>query len=250
MTVFLSPSTKNYLISPITGKSEAEIMKNLSDAISKELTNLGYEVIISESSSSPEASKESSNESEPAIHIGLSSLNANDTNERGIKIYYNSSDGKSRDYAEFFAENLKKISPTPDNVLTVPNSSFVELLGTSAPSVIISIGNQRNSEDVLWFSDSINDIANNISFSVNEILGNPMPAIPLTAIGLINTPIGYATVRKSPSPTSRIITRIQNGAPVRIIGKLGNWYAIIAANVEGYVLESEVVAETPENQQP
>ena len=166
--------------------------------------------------------------------------------ERGIKIYYSSSDGKSREYAEILSENLKKISPTPENVTSIPNNSFVELLNTSAPSVVISVGNQNNEEDVIWFSEALNEIAENIAFSVNEILGIPEIPIPMTAIGIVNTSSGYATVRKSPSPKSRIITRIQNGAPVRIIGKLGNWYAIIAANVEGYILENEIVAETPE----
>ena len=246
MTVFLSPSTKDYLISDITGISEAENMKRLADELSKELSALGYEVLMPEEKSSPNGSSEISNEKEPHIHIALSSLNTNTSNERGIKIYYSSSDGKSREFAEIISENLKKIYPTPENVTTSPNSSFVELLNTTAPSVIISVGNQNNEEDVIWFSEALNEIAENIAFSVNEILGVPEIPIPMTAIGIVNTSSGYATVRKSPSPTSRIITRIQNGAPVRIIGKLGNWYAIIAANVEGYILENEVVAETPE----
>ncbi len=246
MTVFLSPSTKDYLISPITGISEAESMKQLAKEVSNKLSALGYDVIISESNSSPNASSQSSNEKEPSIHIAFSSLATENPYDRGIKIYYNSADGKSRDYAETFSENLKKISPTPENVSIIPNNSFVELTNTSAPSVIISIGNQSNEEDVLWFSESLNDIAESIAFSINEILGIPESPIPMTAIGLVNTQSGYATVRKSPSPASKIITRIQNGAPVRIIGKLGNWYAIIAANVEGYVLENEIVAETPE----
>ncbi len=246
MTVFLSPSTKDYIISPITGISEAENMNRLAKEVSKKLSAFGYDVIISENYSSPNNSATHSNEKEPSLHIAFSSLLANTDNERGIKVYYNSADSKSRDFAEIFSENLKKISPTPENVSAVPNNSFVELTNTSAPSVIISIGNQSNKDDALWFSDSLNDIAENVSFSVNEILGVPESPIPMTAIGLVNTQSGYATVRKSPSPTSRIITRIQNGAPVRIIGKLGNWYAIIAANVEGYVLESEIVAETPE----
>jgi len=141
MTVFLSPSTKDYLVSDITGISEAENMKRLADELSKELSALGYEILISEEKSSPNSSSEISNKKEPNIHIALSSLNAKDPNERGIKIYYSSSDGKSRGFAEIFSENLKKISPTPENVTISPNSSFIELLNTSAPSVIISVGN-------------------------------------------------------------------------------------------------------------
>ncbi len=246
MTVFLSPSTKDYLISPITGESEAKNMKRLAEEVSSKLSALGYDVIISESNSSPSVSTTHSNEKEPSLHIAFSSLMTNNPSKRGINIYFNSSDSKSRDYAEALSESLKKIHPTPENVSAIPNNSFIELTNTSAPSVLISIGNQSNEEDVLWFSDSLNDIAESIAFSVNEFLGVPEAPIPMTALGLVNTESGYATVRKSPSPSSRIITRIQNGAPVRIIGKLGNWYAIIAANVEGYVLESEIVAETPE----
>ena len=245
--VFLSPSSKEYQISPITGISEAETMHLLSEEIASNLSDLGIEVIVSEIGSTPNQNTESSNDANVDLHLVLTSLRATNPDQRGIKIYYSSADGKSRDFANVISKNLKEIYPLPDRVETEANSALVELISTTSPSVVIAIGNQSNADDVKWLSENMGDIAQNISASVGDVLGIKTQTKPLTALGLVNGPQGYATVRKTPSPTSKIITRIQNGAPVRIIGKIGNWYAILASNIEGYVLESEITAETPES---
>ncbi len=244
--VFLSPSSKDYQISPISGISEAEIMYLLSDEIASNLSDLGIEVIMGEIGSTPNQNTESSNNSNVDLHLVLTSLRATSPDQRGIKIYYSSADAKSRDFANAISKNLKEIYPLPKLVETEANSALVELINTTSPSVVIAIGNQSNQSDVEWLSDSMGDIAQNIAASIGDVLGMKAQTKPLTALGLVNGPEGYATVRKTPSPTAKIITRIQNGAPVRIIGKIGNWYAILAANIEGYILENEITAETPE----
>lgn len=244
--VFLSPSSKGYQISPVTEKSEADIMRLLAEEIKKNLDDLGIETVISEIGSTPNQSVESSNKEKAALHVVLSTLKASNDTDRGIKIYFSSSDALSRDYASVFAKNLKEIYPIPQFVTTQPNGSFVELLNTESPSVVISIGNQSNAEDAAWLAENSGDVAQNIAASIGEILGIKAETTPLTALGLANGTMGFATVRKSPSPTAKIITRIINGSPVRIIGKIGNWYAILASNIEGYVLESEISNETPE----
>jgi N-acetylmuramoyl-L-alanine amidase len=244
--VFLSPSAKDYQISPITGISEAEIMKLLSDEIKSNLIDYGIKVIEGQSGATPAQNAESSNNSHVSLHLVLTSLRATSPSQRGIKIYYSSSDSQSRDFAGTIATNLKEIYPLPDLVTTEPNGALVELINTTSPAVILSISNQSNPEDVEWLSENLGDIAQNISSSISDVLGTESETKPLTALGLVNGVSGYATVRKSPSPTSKIITRLQNGTPVRIIGKIGTWYAIIAARIEGYVQESEITAETPE----
>lgn len=244
--VFLSPSTKEYQISPITNISEAKRMREFAKEVERNLVDLGIDVILSNLDAPPSQSVTDSNDSKADLHLVLSSLRVTSPSDRGIKIYFSSSDGKSRDYATVIAENLKKIYPLPDLVSIVPNGSFVELLNTASPAVVVAIGNQSNADDVKWFDENSGDIAQNIAFSVGEVLGIENETTPLTAIGIVNGQQGYTEVRKTPSPTSKIITRIQNGLPVRIIGKLGNWYAIIAANVEGYVPTDDITAETPE----
>jgi N-acetylmuramoyl-L-alanine amidase len=244
--VFLSPSAKDYQISPITGISEAEIMKLLSDEIKSNLIDYGIKVIEGQSGATPAQNAESSNNSHVSLHLVLTSLRATSPSQRGIKIYYSSSDSQSRDFAETIATNLKEIYPLPDLVTTEPNGALVELINTTSPAVVLSISNQSNPEDVEWLSENLGDIAQNISSSISDVLEIESETKPLTALGLVNGVSGYATVRKSPSPTSKIITRLQNGTPVRIIGKIGTWYAIIAARIEGYVQESEITAETPE----
>ncbi len=246
LKVFISPSSKEYQISPITGNTEAQTMRLLAEEIKKNLEDLGINAIISKFGTTPNESLKESNNEGVALHLVLTSLRATNSTDKGITIYYSSSDGKSRDYANTIAQNLKGIYPLPELVTTEPNSSLVELIGTEAPAVAVAIGNPENHEDVTWVNENSGDIAQNIAASIEEVLGVKTESTPLTAIGLVNSPTGYATVRKTPSPTAKILTRIQNGAPVRIIGKIGNWYGIIAANIEGYVLESEITAETPE----
>ncbi len=244
--VFLSPSSKEYLISPITQKSEAEITRTLAEEIKQNLEDSGIEVVISPIDSTPTQNVEDSNLQNADLHLVLSSLKATNDEDKGIKIYFSSSDGQSRDYAAYISESLKGIYPFPELIEIVPNGSLVELINTTSPAVVISLGNQRNPHDAKWVIDNSRDIAQNIAVSIGEVLGTKAESTPMTALGLADGPRGYATVRKSPSPTANIITRIPNGAPVRIIGKIGNWYAIIAANIEGYVSESEITSETPE----
>ncbi len=245
-TVYISPSSKEYQLSPITETSEAEIMRKLAEEIKAALSNLGIEAIISPANSLPSQAVKDSNNSTPALHLTLTHLRADSPLERGIQVIYESTDGKSRDYAQMIAQNIKEIYPLPALVKTISNGSFVELTDTDAPSVILALTNQANEEDALWLDNNLGAVAQNVANSIAEALDTKPTPIPLTAIGIINSTKGYAEVRKSPSPTAKVLMRIQNGSPVRIIGKLGNWYAIIAAKVEGYVLESDVTAETPE----
>jgi N-acetylmuramoyl-L-alanine amidase len=245
-TVFISPSSKEYKLSPITEKSEAEVMRKLAEEIKESLSERGIEAIISPANSSPSQSVIDSNSSKVALHLTLTHLRADSPLDRGIQVIYESTDGKSRDYAQMIAQNIKGIYPLPDLVKVLGNGSFVELTNTDAPSVVLALTNQANEDDALWLDGNLEKVAQNVADSIAEALDEKPTPEPLTAIGIINSTKGYATVRKSPSPTSKVLMRIQNGSPVRIIGKLGSWYAIIAAKVEGYVLESDVTAETPE----
>ena len=246
MKIFLSPSTKDYIISPITQTTESAEMRKLSDIIKAELETLGIETKISREDSVPSENVAESNNEEVDLHITLQGLHSKNSPKQGIIVYYNSADGKSKALAETFSENLKEIYPRPDLVTIQGDSSSVELLGTNAPSLILSLGNLSDKNDAEWFSENIEEIGKNIALSINESITSQENTIPMTALGLIKTSIGYTEVRKSPSATSRIIARIQNGAPVRIIGKIGKWYAIIAANIEGYIPSEDVTAETPE----
>ena len=246
MKVFLSPSSKDYIVSPINGKTQAETAESISLAIEKELGSLGIEVQRADKGASPLENAEKSNLFGADLHVGITTIISESPEAQGITVYYNSSDGKSRDYATAFAENLKDIYPSPDLVRTKGDNSLVELVGVNSPSVIIALGNLNNKDDVLWLEENTESYGKIIATSIKETEEQFAPAVPMTALGLVNTVLGYATVRKSPSATAKVIARIQNGAPVRIIGKIGNWYAIIAANIEGYVNENEITAETPE----
>ena len=244
--VFLSPSSKSYQISPVTNISEAEIMRQLAEEIKKNLSDLGINAIISGTEASPNQNTSISNDESVSLHVVLASMKPSKEDDRGIKIYFSSTDAQSRAFANVISQNLKKIYPLPDSVITEANGTFVELINTKSPAVVISIGNPNNEEDEKWITENLGDIAGNIALSIGEVLGFQSETIPTTALGLADGPMGFATVRKSPSPTAKIITRIINGSPVRIIGKIGNWYAVLASNIEGYVAESEISNETPE----
>lgn len=250
MTVYISPSSKEYMFSPTTNETEAKKMYLLATELQIALKNIGIDSAISPEGTTPSQSVSNSNSMDYALHLILSSFVSADDNKRGIEVLFNSTNGKSRDYAVTIAENLKQIYPLPQLINLQPNNSFIELTDTKAPSVALFLGNCRNEEDERWLSENIGNIAQNIAFSIGKILGVTEETVPMTAIGIINSPRGFAEVRKSPSPTANVIMRITNGTPIRIIGKIGNWYAAIAENSDGYILASEVTAETPENKQP
>lgn len=167
MTVFLSPSSKKYIVSQLRDKSEAEYMDELTKVIEKELKTSGIDVYRSDTDATPTESVRRSNENNVDFHLSFSCLGRSDTTERGIKIYYPSNDGRSRDRARSFSENLKRIYPLPEKVEAVSNCSFIELTQTNAPSILIAICNINNQSDEKWFEENLENLAVEIKRSIN-----------------------------------------------------------------------------------
>ena len=69
--------------------------------------------------------------------------------------------------------------------------------------------------NVSWFDENIGDIAQNIAVSIGEVLGVKADSTPLTAIGIVNSPAGYATIRKTPSPTAKILSSLIKTFPMK-----------------------------------
>ncbi len=158
MTVFLSPSAKNYIKSK-NGKTEAEYTSILAENIESTLKTEGINVFKSPPLSTPTEAAICSNDKNIDLHIALSTLCSPTRNERGIRIFYPSNDARSRDRAKVFSEKLKMIYPIPEKVEIAPNCSFIELEKTNAPAVFISICNINNESDIKWFEENMSKIA-------------------------------------------------------------------------------------------
>lgn len=92
---------------------------------------------------------------------------------RGTDVYYYPYSPQGKRAAEILAENFKKISPTPDQVKTLPTTTLMEVTKTNAPSVLMEIAYHDNVQDAQWIREHIPEIAKNIAESLTQYFGIP-----------------------------------------------------------------------------
>ncbi len=71
----------------------------------------------------------------------------------------------------------------------------------------------------------------------------PDLTIPTATSGRVRHPAGYIGLRVRPDDRSAAIGEIQNGTRVRISGRLGNWYRIIANGHSGYAHDTWILVD-------
>ncbi len=92
-------------------------------------------------------------------------------------MYYYRDSARGKAAAEIFANNLKLIYPYPELVKTVPTTTLAELRRTKIPAVLVEVAYHDNTEDANWIISSIEEIAENLSLSLADVLGVPFVEI-------------------------------------------------------------------------
>ena len=59
----------------------------------------------------------------------------------------------------------------------VPTTSLVELRRTKAPAVLVEVAYHDNVDDANWITSNIEEIAENLSLSLADVLGVPFVEI-------------------------------------------------------------------------
>ena len=90
---------------------------------------------------------------------------------QGPDVYYYPYSIRGKRAADIIADNLRSIYPNPSLVNTVATTRLAEVVKTSAPAVLVEIAYHDNAEDEAWIRNNTALIAQNLSLSVCEFLG-------------------------------------------------------------------------------
>lgn len=234
-TIYLSPSTQEY--NPyITGGGNEEYWMNLiADAMIPYLGQYGIDYGRNRPDMTAGSSIRESNAGNYDFHIAIHS-NASPENQagrfRGTVIYYYPSSTNGLRMAEILQQKFREIYPQPDLVRILPTTSLGEVSRTSAPSVLIEVAYHDNTEDANWIINNIDPIARAIAGGANEYLTAPAGAAGQTARVTLSN--GYLNIRSGPSLNDPVIEMAPNGATLRVIERVGDWYNVEYNDVNGY----------------
>lgn len=173
--VFLSPSVQKY--NPyINGGNEAFFMNLLTDAMIPYLTFLGITVKRSMPGQSLREAISYSNEEPYALHLALHTTAAPchiAGLERGAEVYYFASSPNGKRAADIFAGHYQKVYPVYKRVKIIPSSSLLELRETTATAILIQLAYHDNKEDADWLCSHMEEITDNLVFSIMQCLELP-----------------------------------------------------------------------------
>jgi N-acetylmuramoyl-L-alanine amidase len=174
-TIYLSPSTQEYNLF-VTGGSEEFYANQIADAMIPYLRASGIDFIRNDPGGTVRDSIANSNANNIDFHLAIHSNAAPENLAgmlRGPDVYYYRDSSRGRNDAEIIANNLKLIYPLPDLVSVVPTTTLAEVRRTKAPAVLVEVAYHDNYDDATWIINNIEEIAENLSLSVADILGVP-----------------------------------------------------------------------------
>lgn len=174
-TVFLSPSTQEF--NPYVIGGDEEYYTNLIvDAMIPYLEASGINYSRNDRTANAAAAIAKSNAGNYDLHFALHS-NASPEQFagqlQGPDIYYYPGSVNGRRAAMIIADNLRDIYPQPQLVDVRTSTQLGELSRTRAPSVFVELAYHDNIEDAEWIRDNINQIAENLAFSLTEYFDLP-----------------------------------------------------------------------------
>lgn len=178
-SVFLSPSTQEYN-QFVNGGTEEYYTNLIADAMVPYLRAAGIDFSRNNPNGTVIDSVNASNAGNYDFHLAIHT-NAAPANLagriQGPDVYYYRDSPRSKAAAEIFANNLKLIYPQPELVTVVPTTSLVELRRTKAPAVLVEVAYHDNVDDANWITSNIEEIAENLSLSLADVLGVPFVEI-------------------------------------------------------------------------
>lgn len=172
-SIYLSPSLQPYN-KYVTEGDEQYWMNQIADDMVPILEENGISVTRNTPGMTLGQAIRQSNAGDYDLHLALHS-NAAPPNLagklRGPDVYYYPYSTRGKRAAEIIADNLKSIYPDPELVNTVATTKLAEVTKTNAPAVLVEIAYHDNPQDEAWIRENVAAIAQNLSMSVCEFLG-------------------------------------------------------------------------------
>lgn len=235
-TIYLSPSTQEF--NPYNGGGNEEYYMNLvADAMVPYLNASGIQYVRNTPDMTAASSIAASNAGNYDFHLALHSNAVGESapgSVRGVEVYYYPRSRNGKRAADIIAENYELIYPISDAVKTVPTERLGEVVRTKAPAVLIETAFHDNAEDAQWIRDNIDNIAQNLVFSLTEYFGIPFVMPTPERVGYVTTMGGNLNIRNLPSTSSYIKTKLPNGTEVTVYGEIPGWYIVGYNGITGY----------------
>lgn len=178
-SAFISPSTQEFN-QFVIGGTEEYYANLIADAMVPYLRAAGIDFTRNDPGGTVTDSINASNAGNYDFHLAIHSNAAPPSLSgriQGPNVYYYRDSAKSKAAAEIFANNLKLIYPYPELVKTVPTTTLAELRRTKIPAVLVEVAYHDNVEDATWIVSNIEEIAENLSLSLADVLGVPFVEI-------------------------------------------------------------------------
>ena len=226
--LFLSPSTQAG--NPyVTEGNERLWMNRIADRMEPYLRASGINVTRNDPEGTVGTSIRASNAGNYDFHLALHSNAAPPQSAgtvRGIDLYYYPGSTDGLRMANILADNLREIYPLPQRVRPLASTSITEIRRVRAPSVLAELGYHDNRADAEWIENNLEAIARSLTLSVTEYFGVPfLPPRPERE-GVVSVNSGNLLLRGAPATTARILARMPNGAPVRILNSYDDWSVV------------------------
>lgn len=237
-SVFLSPSTQEW--NPyVTGDSnEEKVMNRLAAEMEPYLRSSGIDYVRNDPERNVGGAIADSNAGRFDVHLALHSNAAPEQFAgmlRGIDIYYAPSSSQSELLATITANNLARIYPLPNDVVSRPTSNLGEVLRTRAVAILAEIGYHDNQEDALWIQRSLTQIAQTLVLSLTDYFGIPYIPAAETFPGRVHTDGSRLNLRDYPALNGKVRIQIPDGTDLLLYGETDGWYVTNYNGVTGYV---------------
>ena len=204
-------------------------MNALADEMTPYLHASGITVTRNDPDGSAAQSIRDSNASRQDFHLALHSNAAPQALSgrlRGVDIYYYPTSEAGLRMANILVDNIKPIYPLPDRVQARSSTIIGELRRTRAPAVLTELGYHDNTEDANWLTGNLDAIARALALGVTEYFGVPFLSPRPEREGVVSVNSGNLLLRGAPATTARILARMPNGAPVRILNSYDDWSVV------------------------
>ena len=235
--IYLSPSTQEWN-QYVTGNGSEEYHMNLlADALVPYLVSNGIQYKRNRPEMTAGSSIREANSSYYDFYLALHSNAAPEGHygeQRGIIAFYYPGSTQGQRAAELIAEELRKIYPLPDRVITRATTTLGEVRQSNAPAVLVEIGYHDNYSDAGWLEGHWDAIAQQLARALTRFFGLPFiyPMDPVQGTVAVN--YGTLNLRSYPSSTGTILANMPNGAAVTIYGEWQGWYVVHYGDYVGY----------------
>ncbi len=234
--IYLSPSTQEKNLY-INGGTEEQYMNLVADALVPYLDASG----IAYTRNTPEMTAASSLAQSKQEHYDLYvSLHSNAAPEskagqvRGSDMYYYPTSAKGKRFADLLVKNFKTIYPEPSLVKAVPTTKLGEVAKSIPPAVLLEVAFHDNEQDATWIKNSIDQIAWATALSITEYFGLPLATPQQPQAANVDIGSGRLNIRAKPNTNSAILARAPKGAPITVLGVVGDWYVVKYEGITGY----------------